>query len=302
MKKILKYSTIIGTAAMLTFSTTATTATADTGGYVRVKGFDSHFQSLGFKQTGCKKRGGSAAVTGSATNCKFASEQQDNTGSAATSGDEARKINELKFQKDDGEGLVVGADFGFFRLELEGTYQKAAAKQWRASAATDGSVHQLRVFGNVVVEPFDLLHILGEFGGVDALVKYNPATYGISPYAMYGLGIMGGLVEELGYTRSCSTGEADTSMNGTCLEKGAFGGGATTAVNVGAGVNIGLDQLARGFTGSTGATLPEYFKLPIEFSIGYHWQVGLDDLLFNDAGEDLAIDDGGLTYSVGLKW
>ena len=38
MKKILKYSTIIGTAIMLTGS-----AVADTGGYVRVKGFDSHF-------------------------------------------------------------------------------------------------------------------------------------------------------------------------------------------------------------------------------------------------------------------
>ena len=119
---------------------------------------------------------------------------------------------------------------------------------------------------------------------------------------MYGLGIMGGLVEELGYTRQCVTGTAVGTPTVACTERGAFGGGATTAVNVGAGVNIGLDQLAKGFAGATGATLPEYFKLPIEFSIGYHWQVGLDDLLFNDAGEDLAIDDGGLTYSVGLKW
>ena len=84
--------------------------------------------------------------------------------------------------------------------------------------------------------------------------------------------------------------------------KNDFYGGATTAVNVGAGVNISLDKLARGVSGLSGATLPEYFKLPIEFSIGYHWQVGLDDLLFNDAGEDLGIEDGGLTYSVGLKW
>ena len=43
-------------------------------------------------------------------------------------------------------------------------------------------------------------------------------------------------------------------------------------------------------------------KLPIEFSIGYHWQVGLDELLFESIDEDLGIDDGGITYSVGLKW
>ena len=53
MKKLLKYSTIIGTAVMLTGS-----AIADTGGYVRVKGFDSHFQSLGFNQIGCTRTGG----------------------------------------------------------------------------------------------------------------------------------------------------------------------------------------------------------------------------------------------------
>ena len=29
--------------------------------------------------------------------------------------------------KDDGEGFVVGADFGFFRLEVEGTYQDGKA-------------------------------------------------------------------------------------------------------------------------------------------------------------------------------
>ena len=39
MKKILKYSTILGTALMLS----APVALADTGGYVRIKGFDSHF-------------------------------------------------------------------------------------------------------------------------------------------------------------------------------------------------------------------------------------------------------------------
>ena len=119
---------------------------------------------------------------------------------------------------------------------------------------------------------------------------------------MYGFGIMGGLVEELGYTRQCVTGDNPLVQTGACKEEGAFGGGATTAVNVGAGVNISLDKLARSFSAGTGATLPEYFKLPIEFSIGYHWQVGLDDLLYSDIGEDLGIDDGGLTYSIGLKW
>ena len=125
---------------------------------------------------------------------------------------------------------------------------------------------------------------------------------------MYGLGIMGGLVEELGYTRTCATGtkvhppDTATVTGGTCIEEGAFGGGATTAVNVGAGVNIGLDKLARSFSEVSGATLPKYFKLPIEFSIGYHFQVGLDDLLFESMDEDLGINDGGLTYSVGLKW
>ena len=67
-------------------------------------------------------------------------------------------------------------------------------------------------------------------------------------------------------------------------------------------VNIGLDQLARGVSQLSGASLPEYFKLPIEFSLGYHWQVGLDELLFESIDEDLGIDDGGFTYSVGLKW
>ena len=293
MKKILQISTILGTAAIAAMLSYSTPASADTGGYVRVKGMESHFHALGFRT--CR----SQAVTGDKNDneCHFASGTKS-LGDASTDWAE----NELRWAKDDGEGIIAGADFGFFRLELEGTYQKGAAQQWRDETATAGSVHQLRVFGNVVVEPFDLLHILGEFGGVDALVKYNPATYGISPYAMYGLGIMGGVVEDLGYTRTCSTGTDPAVQGGTCLEKGAFGGGATTAVNVGAGVNIGLDQLARGFSSLSGATLPEYFKLPIEFSIGYHWQVSLDDMLFSDIGEDLGVNDGGLTYSVGLKW
>ena len=290
MKRILQISTILGTAAiMLSYSPPVS---ADTGGYVRFKGMESHFHALGFATCGKQE-----VQAGDAQRCLFATGVKDSD----TIGTDWSE-NELRWAKDDGEGIIAGADYGFFRLELEGTYQKGAAKQWRQNTATAGSVHQLRVFGNVVVEPFDLLHLLGEFGGVDPLVTYNPATYGISPYAMYGFGIMGGLVEELGHPRSCSTGRKDGSKNGTCLEKGAFGGGATTAVNVGAGVNISLDKLARGVSGLSGATLPEYFKLPIEFSIGYHWQVGLDDLLFNDAGEDLGTDDGGLTYSVGLKW
>ena len=293
MKKILQISTILGTAAIAAMLSYSTPASADTGGYVRVKGMESHFSALGFRT--CR----SQAVTGdrNENECHFASGNKM-LGDAPSDWSE----NKLAWAKDDGEGIIAGADFGFFRLELEGTYQKGAAKAWRANAATKGSVHQIRVFGNVVVEPFDLIELLGEFGGIEPLVRYNPAHYGISPYAMYGMGVMGGLVEELGYTRNCVTGSIVTTHSGACKEMGAFGGGATTAVNVGAGVNIGLDQLAKGFAGATGATIPEYFKLPIEFSVGYHWQVGLDDLLFNDAGEDLAIDDGGLTYSVGLKW
>ena len=115
---------------------------------------------------------------------------------------------------------------------------------------------------------------------------------------------MGGLLEDLGYTRDCVLGGGNngtTSPNG-CKEEGAYGGGATPAINAGAGVNIGLDQLAKGISSVSGANLPDYFKLPIEFSIGYHWQVSNDRLLWESVDEDLGIDDGGLTYSVGLKW
>ena len=295
MKKILKYSTIIGTAVML-----AGSAIADTGGYVRVKGFDSHFHSLGFNQTGCAK----SQVQGK-SDCKFASEVKDLIGNdGASDGSQTAKgqiaHNELVWGEDDGEGLVVGADFGFFRLEVEGTYQDAKATSWRGHTATGGTVYQARLFANVVAEPFDLLELLGEFGGVEPLVKYNPAHYGISPYAMYGYGVMGGLLTNLAYTR---TGSATyVGRTADAAEDGAFAGGATAAVNVGAGVNVSLDKLARGFSDLSGASLPEYFKLPIEFSIGYHFQAGLDDLLFESMDEDLGIDDGGLTYSVGLKW
>ena len=289
MKKILQYSTILGAVAML--SMPIPQASADTGGYVRIKGFDSHFKSLGFNQLGCARGAGDGVSDGN--QCLLADE------TTAKLVGNAHKDNVLKWAKDDGEGIVTGADFGFFRLEVEGTYQDGKATSWRGHTATGGTVYQARLFANVVVEPFDLFQLLGEFGGIEPLVKYNPATYGISPYAMYGYGVMGGLLTNLAYTRN-TVSEGINSTNST--EQGAFGGGATAAVNVGAGVNIGLDQLARGFSQLSGATLPEYFKLPIEFSFGYHWQVGLDDLLFESINEDLGIDDGGFTYSVGLKW
>jgi len=293
MKRILQISTILGAAAMLAYSPPAS---ADTGGYVRAKGMESHFHALGFRTCLTSVRPNEGT---NEDECRFASGQKDSGGDAVDNWAE----NEMRWEKDDGEGIIAGADFGFFRLELEGTYQKGAAKQWRQNTATAGSVHQIRVFGNVVVEPFDLIELLGEFGGIEPLVRYNPAHYGISPYAMYGMGVMGGLVEELGYNRNCVLSADGVTVSAAgCAEDGAFGGGATTAVNVGAGVNISLDKLARGFTGLSGTTLPEYFKLPIEFSIGYHWQIGLDDPLFTDPGEDLGIYDGGLTYSVGLKW
>ena len=76
--------------------------------------------------------------------------------------------NTLRWNEDDGEGLVVGADFGFFRLEAEGTYQDGAAVQWRDHAATDGTVHQFRLFGNVVAEPFDCKTAI-ELGLVDTI-------------------------------------------------------------------------------------------------------------------------------------
>ena len=290
MKKVLKYSTILGTAILMS----ASVATADTGGYVRVKGMDSHFKSLGFNQLGCTRTGG-ATHNAKTTNCKFADEKHDLPNVTAQ-----RHDNELKWNSDDGEGLVVGADFGFFRLEVEGTYQDGKALSWRGHTATGGTVYQARLFANVVAEPFDLLELLGEFGGIEPLVKYNPAHYGLSPYIMYGYGVMGGLLTNLAYTREGSSQYVGRTANAT--EDGAFGGGATAAVNVGAGVNIGLDKLARAFSANSGASLPEYFKLPIEISVGYHFQAGLDDLLFESMDEDLGIDDGGLTYSVGLKW
>ena len=273
----------------------APVALADTGGYVRIKGFDSHFKSLGFNQAGCTSGPGKKEK---ANECFFADEINDKTRAGGSTAQNFRN-NVLKWNADDGEGLTVGADFGFFRLEVEGTYQDGKATEWRDYAATGGTVYQARLFGNIVVEPFDLLSLLGEFGGVEPLYKYNPATYGISPYVMYGYGVMGGLLTNLSYTRDT----VSEGINGTnSKEDGAFAGGATAAVNVGGGVNIGLDQLARGFSNLSGASLPEYFKLPIEFSVGYHFQAGLDDLLFESIDEDLGIDDGGWTYSVGLKW
>ena len=101
---------------------------------------------------------------------------------------------------------------------------------------------------------------------------------------MYGYGVMGGLVTNLAYTR---TGSATTvGRTSDATEGGAFAGGATAATNVGAGVNIGIDQLARGFSSLSGQSLPEYFKLPIEISVGYQWNIGMDEMLFDSIDED----------------
>jgi len=287
MKKILQYSSILGVAAMQGGSV----ALADTGGYVHIKSMGSHWHELGFKQTGCTSKG-----TTNKGKCDFASILSDTTAAGFnTVQDPTARQNVLRWQKADGIGAIAGSDFGFFRLEIEGTYQDAKADQWRGYSASGGDVQQARIFANVLVEPFDLLELLGEYGGIEPLVKYNPAHYGISPYALYGHGIMGGLVDNLSYT-------TDDEAHGTTKEAGNYAGGAMVAVNVGFGLNIGLDALARGVSDATGTSLPEYFKLPVEFRIGYHWQVGLDELLFDSMDEDLGIDDGGLTYSVGLKW
>ena len=294
MKKILKYSTILGVAGML-MAFTVPTASADTGGYTRIKVMDSHWNTLGFGN--CGALGGELA--GKKTNCKFASNTKANGYSSMNT------PNRLTWYDGDtleGVGVVSGADYGFFRLEIEATYQDSGITSWREHAASDGTVHQARLFANIVAEPFDLLEILGEFGGYEPLVKYNPAHYGISPYAMVGYGVMGGLMENLEYSRDCVTGTANAKGSLNCQETGAFGGGVTPAINTGAGVNVGLDQLAKGIASVSGADLPEYFKLPIELSFGYHWQISNDDLLWESIDEDLNINDGGLTYSVGLKW
>ena len=293
MKKILKYSTILGVAGMLTVLTIPT-ASADTGGYTKFKVMDSHWNSLGFGR--CDTR----ATVLNKENCKFASGSKS---VGHTLMDTENKLTWYDGNTLEGVGVISGADYGFFRLEVEATYQDSGATSWREHAATDGTVHQVRLFANVVAEPFDLLELLGEYGGYEPLVKYNPAHYGISPYAMVGYGVMGGLLENLEYSRNCGTGTAGAAKgNLNCQETGAFGGGATPAINTGAGVNIGLDQLAKGIADVSGANLPNYFKLPIEFSIGYHWQISNDELLWESIDEDLNINDGGLTYSVGLKW
>ena len=290
MKKILQYSSILGVAAMLGGSV----ALADTGGYVHIKSMGSHWHELGFRQSGCTSKSTSGVPVGG--KCDFATNLSDTTAAGFnTIQDPTARDNVLRWQKADGIGGFAGADFGFFRLEIEGTYQDAKANEWRGYGLTGGDVQQARIFANVLVEPFDLLELFGEYGGVEQLVKYNPAHYGISPYALYGHGIMGGLADNITYT-------TDANTRGATREEGNYAGGATAAVNVGAGVNVSLDQLARGFSDVSGTSLPEYFKLPVEFRIGYHWQVGLDELLFHSMDEDLGIDDGGLTYSVGLKW
>lgn len=291
MKKILQYSSILSVAAMLGGSV----ALADTGGYVHIKSMSSHFHGLGFGPgTGCAQ--GTGSVPLGEKKCNFANPHSDTVLAGNNNlQDQTHRKNLLRWQKADGIGAIAGADYGFFRLEIEGTYQDAKANEWRGYTATGGDVQQARLFANVLVEPFDLLELLGEYGGIEPLVKYNPAHYGISPYALYGHGIMGGLVDNLSYT-------TDDDAGVTSKEAGNYAGGAMVAVNVGFGLNIGLDALAKGVSDATGTSLPEYFKLPVEFRIGYHWQVGLDELLFDSMDEDLGIDDGGLTYSVGLKW
>ena len=288
MKKILKYSTILGSAFVLSY----TAVSADTGGYVRVKGFESHFSSLGFNELGCIR--GESDGNKSASTCRLAAETRD--------GSHLVRDNTLHWNEDDGEGIVAGADYGFFRLEMEASYQDSSAVSWRGHTATNGTVHQARIFANVVVEPFDLIEILGEFSGVQELVKYNPAHYGISPYAMYGYGVMAGFLDNLDYTRTNSSAYTAGGRTADASERGAHAGGATAAVNVGAGVNISVDKLARTLSDLSGSTLPEYFKLPIELSAGYHFQAGLDEMLFDSMDEDLGIDDGGFTYSIGLRW
>ena len=294
MKKILQYSSILAVTAMLGGSV----ALANTGGYVHIKSMGSHFHGLGFGPgTGCAQ--GEGTIPLGEKKCNFANPHGDTASGTgfnySVKKDPTHRENLLRWQKADGIGAIAGADYGFFRLEIEGTYQDAKVNEWRSYTATGGDVQQARIFANVLVEPFDLLELLGEYGGVEPLVKYNPAHYGISPYALYGHGIMGGLVDNLTYT-------TDTIINGATREEGNYAGGAMVAVNVGLGLNIGLDRLAKGVSDATGTSLPEYFKLPVEFRIGYHWQVGLDELLFDSMDEDLGIDDGGLTYSVGLKW
>ena len=242
MKKVLKYSTILSVAAVI--AGTGVPAIADTGGYVRIKSMDSHWHKLGFNQLGCTK-----GTSLSQETCRLASEISDDS-DAGEGGHMAlrKRENILKWNKDDGEGIVAGADYGFFRLEVEGSYQEGDATAWRDHTITGGDVHQARIFANLVIEPFELFELLGEYGGVDALVKYNPGHYGISPYAMYGYGVMGGLLENLTYNRTDVVG-LDTTLH---RSEGNYAGGATAAVNVGAGVNIGLDQLARGISDATG--------------------------------------------------
>lgn len=293
MKKILQYSSILSVAAMLGGSV----ALADTGGYVHIKSMSSHWHALGFGIGNCDQGAGRAAGNTQNRACKFANPMGDRAlaGNNNNAVDPTVRKNLLRWQKADGIGAVAGADYGFFRLEIEGTYQDAKVNEWRSYTATGGDVQQARIFANVLVEPFDLLELLGEYGGIEPLVKYNPAHYGISPYALYGHGVMGGLLDNLTYT-------TDDGRHGSTREEGNYAGGAMVAVNVGFGLNIGLDALAKGVSDATGTSLPEYFKLPVEFRVGYHWQVGLDELLFDSMDEDLGIDDGGLTYSVGLKW
>jgi len=294
MKKILK-----NTVAAIAFATLMSTpATSDTGGYALVKGFESNFHAVDFKS--CKAADGLNAATVGSDDCLFASTQGDADGGAP------ENFNTLRFTAVDGMGVIAGADYGFFRAEIEATAQQASAVSWRNHGAHGGDVWQARIFGNLLVEPFDLVELVGEFAGFEPLVKYNPAHYGVSPYALIGYGIMGGAVADSKYDKDTYTCQGTGASMPDCgvktREDGAWGGGATAAVNAGFGLNIGLDQFAKGVSALSGTTLPDYFKLPVEFRVGWGWQVGLDEFLFQDAGEKMDIHDDGFTYAVGMKW
>jgi len=291
MKKILKYSAILSVAAALS----APVAQADTGGYAMVRSIDSHFHSLQFGNNTIYSCRGTASAA--SDRCRFASNRRD----LGDGVDEAR-YNRLDWEKEDGDRFTIGADYGFFRVEVDGTIIKGNVNSWRGHAATEGRVWQPRIFSNVLVEPLDFLELVGEFAGWEPLVKYNPAHYGISPYALGGYGLMGGFLDDLSYKRNVNRGTSDNTRESEVEVRGMHAGGVIPAVQAGAGLNIGLDQLGRGLAGLTGASLPNYFKLPIEFRVGYTWQIGIDSPLGDDIGEKLGIDDGGWTYAVGLKW
>ena len=293
MKKILKYSAIMSVLTALSMPAAA----ADTGGYFLYNSSDSHWHSISFGQG---RTGSCRGNSGSGDACHFASTRRD-AGSGVGDAPSENRTNRLDWNKADTHGFTVGADYGFFRLEVDGSYSVADILAWRKWTATNGKVWQARLFSNVLIEPLDFFELVGEFSGYDPLVTYNPAHYGISPYASVGYGVWGALIDDLRYLRMTDPG-GDHLRNAKTDSGPHMGGGAIPAVQYGAGLNIGLDKLGRAVADITGSSLPEYFKLPVEFRVGYSWQVGIDEPIFADVGEKLGIDDGGWTYAVGLKW